>query len=64
MKTKHLVTYFVVPVFFYLAVALYFMSGISLMATLGTSPGFVIIGMVMFVLGYNCWAFAKTMKGL
>lgn len=62
MNAKHLVIHFVAPVFFYLAVVLYFVAGLSILASLGTDPGFLIIGLIMFLLAYNSWIFAKTMR--
>lgn len=64
MNSKHLVTHFVAPAFFYLAVVLYFIAGMSVLASLGHDPGFLIIGLIMFLLGYNSWNFAKTMQGV
>jgi len=62
MNAKHLVTHFVAPVFFYLSVVLYFIAAMCVVASLGTDPNFLIIGLVTFLLGYNAWAFARDMK--
>ena len=64
MNTKHLVHNFVSPVFFYMAIVLYFMSGMSILASLGKDPGFLIIGLITFILGYNSWYFAGKAKEL
>lgn len=64
MNPKHLVTYFVAPAFFYLAFVLYFISGMCVLGSLGSDPGFLVMGVIMFVLGYNSWLFAKDMKEL
>lgn len=62
MNTKHINQNFICPVFFYMAVVLYFMSGLSILASLGKDPGFLVIGLVTFILGYNSWYFAKKAK--
>ncbi len=62
MNTKHISTNFISPVFFYMSIVLYFMSGMSILASLGRDPGFLIIGLLTFILGYNSWYFAGKAK--
>ncbi len=37
---------------------------ISIVGVFATDPGFLVVGLIMFLLGYNSWAFAKTMKDM
>lgn len=62
MNTKHLISNFISPSLFYMAVVLYFISGMSVLASLGKDPGFLVLGFITFVLGYNSWYFANKAK--
>lgn len=64
MKTTHLLTNFAVPVFYYLALVLYFISGMSILASLGKDPSFLVLGLITFLLGYNSWHFASKFKDI
>ena len=63
MNTKHFATNFVAPALFYLAIVLYFISGMSIVAWMGKDPSFLVLGLVTFLLGYNAWWFAGMFKG-
>ncbi|MCB9991765.1 MAG: hypothetical protein H6867_10435 [Rhodospirillales bacterium] len=62
MNPKHFITYFVSPALFYMAIVLFFLSAMSIIGSLGRDPGFLIIGLITFVLGYNSWMFANKAR--
>ncbi len=59
MKTTHFVTNFVSPTLLYMSIVLYFICGLSIVASLGRDSGFLILGLVAFILAYNSWHFGK-----
>ena len=63
MNTEHIVSRFAAPVFFYLALVLYFIAGLSILGTVTDSPSFLILGLIMFILGYNSWYVGKVLRG-
>lgn len=64
MNAKHLATNCAAPILFYLALVLYFVSGMSIIASLGKDPSYLILGLVTFLFGYNSWYFGQKFKDL
>lgn len=62
MNAKHLVTHFAAPVFFYLGFVLFFVAGMCVLAFMSKDPSFLVMGLIMFILGYNSWSFAKLCR--
>ncbi len=62
MKAIHLVTNFVGPALLYMGILLYFMSALSIVGSLGKDPGFLVVGLITFILGYNSWHFGMKAK--
>lgn len=60
MNTKDITSSFAAPVFFYLAIVLYFLSAASVVATLTRDVSYIILGLVTFVLAYNAWEYGKS----
>ena len=63
MNSKHLAVHFAAPGLMYLALVLYFMTAISIFGTL-KDIGFLVLGFVLFILGYNAWYFGKKLRDI
>lgn len=59
MKANHLVTRFVSPVLLYMGIVLYFIAFLSIVGSLAKDPGFLIVGLISFVLAHNSWHFGR-----
>lgn len=64
MNTKHLTRNFVAPVFYYMAAVLFLVAVMCVLAFMSTDPAFLVAGLVMFLLSYNSWDFAQSMRKL
>lgn len=53
---------FIAPVFFFLALVMAFMVYYSLIHA-PRDPHYLVLGCVMFVLGYNAWRFGMKVRG-
>jgi hypothetical protein len=53
---------FIAPVFFFLALVMAFMVYYSLIHA-PRDPHYLVLGCIMFVLGYNAWRFGMKVRG-
>jgi hypothetical protein len=50
------------PVFFFIAIFLYFLTAFSLLIALQANGSFLVVGAIAFVFGYNAWSFAMKLR--
>jgi hypothetical protein len=63
MNARMLTSTFVAPVFFFLSLILFLLTGIFLVAAAASSSGFIILSGLLFILGYNAFRFGILIKG-
>jgi hypothetical protein len=54
--------HFIVPVFYFLAITLFFLTVVSILTGLSGNPGFLVLGCVCFILSYNAWFFGQKLR--